>query len=158
MKHEFGEIKKVIKVGQIEEDFFAYCLCSADGKEFYRSIPNQSWPIHHLPKIIGMRIIFVKIKGSKYELLPLNFQPLFVTLEFLHRLIHHGEEDLLEIIRKSQEDEKKYRDLNIEERLEISRREIELYNNYINQTENGENDIGKDDEVDKDDDTEDSDF
>ena len=99
-----------------------------------------------------MRIIFVKIKGSKYELLPLNFQPLFVTLEFLHRLIHHGEEDLLEIIRKSQEDEKKYRDLNIEERLEISRREIELYNTYINQTENEEDDIDKDDDI------EDSDF
>tara|TARA_Y100000589_G_C27005645_1_gene568659 strand:- start:425 stop:898 length:474 start_codon:yes stop_codon:yes gene_type:complete len=132
MKHEIGEIKKVIRVGQINNDFFANVLCMANGKEFYRTIPHQSWPIHHLQKIIGMKIMFVQISKDKYDVIPLNFQPLFVTFEFMQILINSGAEDFLEILRKADDSEEKYQELDIEQRLRISMKEMELFQKYIN--------------------------
>ena len=132
MKHEIGEIKKVVRVGQINNDFFAYVLCIANGKEFYRTIPHQSWPIHHLAKVIGMKIMFVQIKKDRYDVIPLNFQPLFVTFEFMQILINHGAEDFLDILRKADDSEEKCQELDIEQRLRISMKEIELFQKYIN--------------------------
>ena len=130
MNLQMGAIKKVIKVSCIDKHFFAECLCYADGKEFFSVIPHESWPLHHLPKIIGMNIFFFKTRGDKYDLIPLNFQPFFISFEFLQRLINHGSEEFLEIIKKTKEDEEKFVSLNIEERLKISRREINLFNKY----------------------------
>ena len=91
----------------------------------FSAIPHEN---HY--KIIGMNIFFFKTRRDKYDLIPLNFQPFFISFEFLQRLINHGSEEFLEIIKKTKEDEEKFVSLNIEERLKISRREINLFNKY----------------------------
>ena len=47
-------------------------------------------------------------------------------------LINHGAEDFLDILRKSDDSEEKCQELDIEQRLRISMKEIELFQKYIN--------------------------